>query len=156
VWFFDKGKVFDIATITTVALQDQGAGIIRELWPDYPSESAVVFTVSEPGCSAAVALVRATVADRIGTTPRRPAPKRAEPTMMDLNPFQQAELVRLGLARGRLGDENGNVKEARDRAAMVAEAAKAGTYTTSEDTTPGRKVDPAGVAGYTAGHGYKR
>jgi hypothetical protein len=49
VWFFAKNEVYAIATVMTVALQDQGAAIIRALWPDYDStERAVVFTVSEP------------------------------------------------------------------------------------------------------------
>lgn len=71
----------------------------------------------------------------------------------DRNRRQTALAVRLALASGRAGDENGNVRAAREMAAMQAEAAKAGTYVTAEDPTPGRKVDTRGVAGFTAGYG---
>jgi hypothetical protein len=88
----------------------------------------------------------------VGTVSRRPgaAAAKPEPTLLDLTAQQRAELVRLGTASGRF-DENGTAKAAHEHAAMVAEATRQGTWTTREDTTPGRLVNPRGVAGYTAG-----
>jgi len=64
-------------------------------------------------------------------------------------------VIRLGTAAGKF-DETGTAKAAKDHAAMVAEATRQGAWTTSEDTTPGRRVDTRGVAGYTAGQNYGR
>lgn len=64
-------------------------------------------------------------------------------------------VIRLGTAAGKF-DETGVAKEARERAAMVAEAARQGAWRTDEDRTPGRWVNPKGVAGYTAGQNYGR
>lgn len=91
----------------------------------------------------------------IGIAPRRGFATDAPPekTLLDLTAEAQARLVRKATALGMLGPESERAKEAHDRAAMVAEATKAGAYTTSEDPTPGRRVDTRGVAGYTAGHG---
>jgi hypothetical protein len=87
----------------------------------------------------------------IGTTSRRPGPAaQPEQTLLDLTPQERALVIRLGTAAGKF-DETGVAKEARERAAMVAEAARQGAWRTDEDRTPGRWVNPKGVAGYTAG-----
>jgi hypothetical protein len=88
----------------------------------------------------------------IGTTSRRPGPTAApEESLLDLTPQQRQELVRLGTAAGKF-DENGTAKAAHENAAMVADATRQGAWTTDEDRTPGRWVNPRGVRGYTAGH----
>jgi hypothetical protein len=87
---------------------------------------------------------------------RRPGPAaEPEPSLLDLSPQERAMVIRLGTTEGRFeGSET--AKEAHDRAALVAEATRQGAWTTSEDNTPGRRVDPRGIAGFTAGHGYSR
>jgi hypothetical protein len=104
------------------------------------------------------------VEERFGQAPgadvsqvsRRHAPAaEPEPSLLDLTPQERAMVIRLGTAAGRF-DETGTAREAHDRAALVAEATRQGAWTTSEDTTPGRRVNPQGVAGYTAGQNYGR
>ena len=55
-----------------------------------------------------------------------------------------------------LGPESERAKARYDNAAQISELNNTGTFTTSEDTTPGRCVDTRGAAGYTAGQGYGR
>lgn len=91
----------------------------------------------------------------IGITPRRGFATDATPekSLLDLTPEAQARLVRKATERGMLGPDSERAKDAHDRAALVAELTRAGAFTTSEDTTPGRSVDTRGVAGFTRGHG---
>lgn len=92
----------------------------------------------------------------IGTTSRRPGPAaRAEPSLLDLTPQERAMVIRLGTAAGKF-DENGTAKAAHENAAWIAALVKDGRFTTTEDPTPGRRVNPQGVAGYTAGQSYGR
>lgn len=87
----------------------------------------------------------------IGVTVRRPGPAaKPEPSLLDLTPQQRNELVRLGTAAGKF-DESGTASAAHANAAMVAEATREGAFRTTEDTTPGRWVNPRGVAGFTRG-----
>jgi hypothetical protein len=79
----------------------------------------------------------------VATTARRhaPAADEASDAAPDLTPQEQAMVVRLGMQDGRFGNER--AKAARDHAAEVQEAIRAGTWRTAEDRTPGRRGQQA-------------
>jgi hypothetical protein len=93
----------------------------------------------------------------IGVIARRPGPADEAAYQdgdRDRERRQTALAVKLATEAGAFDGEGSQAKVARDRAALVAEATRQGAWTTSEDNTPGRRVDPRGIAGFTAGHGY--
>ncbi len=88
----------------------------------------------------------------IGTSPRRgfAQAEKSEPSLLELRPEAQALLAKKAAERGMLGPESERVRDAHERAAMVAELVNDNTWTTSEDITPGRRVRTTkGVAGAT-------
>ena len=94
----------------------------------------------------------------IGVAPRRGFATDATPekSLLDLTPAAQALLARKAAQRGLTGPESEHAKAIYDNAAMVAALVKDGAFPTSEDRTPGRWVNPNGVAGHTAGQSYGR
>jgi hypothetical protein len=103
----------------------------------------------------------ATVAERfgaepgadIGTPARRHPPAEREPSVLDLTPQEQAEVVRLGTQAGMFGPGSERGRGAQDHAALVADLLKSGAWTTSEDGTPGRRVTRTKITGHTFGNG---
>lgn len=113
---------------------------------------------------AAMAQVRpaATVAERFGAEPgadigtparrHQPAAER-EPSVLNLTPQEQAEVVRLGTQADAFGPASERGRGAQDNAALIADLLKSGAWTTSEDGTPGRRVTSTKIAGHTFGNG---
>jgi hypothetical protein len=109
----------------------------------------------EPAQSVAQRFGQAPGAD-IGTTARRPGPT-AEAAYQDGDRDQErrqmALAVKLATEAGAFDSAEGSqAKAARDRAAIVQGLVHDKVFDTVEDTLR-RRVNPQGVAGYTAGQG---